>query len=160
MKNSDEEPLVVGNYYKVSCLVQEKNGQVHKLIPIYDNYHNDVESNQKEFHYHVDFRFVGKHSYVITKQFGAIHFPYGNRLGIEGYKKETWVLKAEKEFHTATTPAFFIESTVANLRGKKLKNCKVCPHKGYNLEGVREIGGVKQCPLHGLKIDMINKEVI
>ena len=108
MKNSDEEHLIVGNYYRVPCLVQEINGKIQKIIPIYDNYHNDVESLQEDFHYHVDFRFVGEYIYVKTKKLGHILLPSGSRYGRKGFKKEIWILQAQRDFHTAVTPNSFI----------------------------------------------------
>ena len=161
MKNSDEEHLIVGNYYKVPCLVKEDlSFGITAIIPIYDNYHNDVESLQEDFHYHVDFRFIGEYIYVKTKKLGHILLPSGSRYGREGFKKETWILQAQRDFHTAVTPNSFISKVTDTLKGKKLKNCKKCPHKGYSLGGVKEHGGIKQCPLHGLKIDVVNKVVI
>ena len=160
MKNSDEEHLIVGNYYRVPCLVEEIDGKIQKIIPVYNNYHNDVESGQKEFHYHLDTRFVAENNYVITKTVEAILLPFGIRFGKEGFKKEIWVLQAQKEFHSAVTPISYIKKHLIKLSGKKVKNCNICPHKGYNLEGVREYAGIKTCPLHGLSIDVLNKRVL
>jgi hypothetical protein len=111
------------------------------VVPLYDLLHNDKESGQDVFHYHVNNRYVKG-------------FP--DRLRVDMPLKENQSLqyrfiKKVKDVETATTATELVNTS--KLKHKCIVNGK-CPHKGYDLTNeLPDENGVVTCPLHGLKFN-------
>ena len=120
-----------------------------KLIPVYDVLHNDIESGQDEFHYHVDTRYTNEHilSYRV-----ALPLPDDSWMG---YRQLSKIRETEKY----STGEHLIHKAKLKLKHKCIHKGK-CPHKGYNLNKVKPIDGIITCPLHNLKFNEITKLLI
>lgn len=164
-----KRPLKVGEKFLVPCLVKRvtiddqvnwldiedvrPKSKIH-IIPVFNNPHNDIESGQKEIHYHIDYRFV-KHFnngvFPTIKNTHTLHI-YGEEIRPtkEFGNLEYHVLPViNEEFKGITSPGMISKT--------KIKNCihkNKCPHKGYDLSQVPPVNGVITCPLHGLKFDL------
>lgn len=111
------------------------------VIPIYNNYHNDLQSGQPEFHWHRDTRFKPKHK-------------KGIRLGIR-FEEDEFVEKpiicrckvlCVNMFEEHATPNALIDIPQKIYIARELR---YCVHKGYDLSSCQADGtGCVRCPLH------------
>jgi len=154
--------LIEKTFYDVPCWVE--NGDI---IPIIPHLHSDKESGQLKKHYHVDDRFITNHYnkyfdnkaiYILTNNKDVKMQAVKNELRIypKNGKIERHILRCVLPFVSGITP-------VEVLKNHKLKKCMhngKCPHKGYDLSNIEAVNGVVTCPLHGLKINIISKEIV
>lgn len=111
------------------------------IIPIYNNYHNDLQSGQPEFHWHRDSRFKPKHK-------------KGIRLGIrftnEDFTEPPTLCRCRvlcvSMFEEHTTPNVIIGIPQKIYIARELR---YCVHKGYDLSNCQpDDTGCVKCPLH------------
>ena len=122
------------------------------IWPVINHPHNDIENGQKEFLYHVDYRFIK---------------PYRNNRDKFGATPRV-VLKNDRTFEYHPLELISLHQKVITptrlIAKSKLKhNCihkGKCPHRGYNLSQEVSHEGVITCPLHGLKFDSKTKQLI
>ncbi len=121
------------NHYIMPCVFAHK-----EYIPIYPNRHNDKESGQNEFHYHVDTRFISRKNIICIRLSGDFEIHH-----------KSFKCHRKKEL-ASTSPNLVSQSK--GVKNGYCKNLEFCPHKGFDLRGVSIDNGFKTCPLHGLKI--------
>jgi len=114
----------------------------NKWIPVYPLKHNDLQSGQKEFHYHVDFRFAESDEYSRIVYNGQLKY-FEKRLN--------------KKSHTNITNSSIINHCI---KQKSMIKGKLCPHKGYDLSLETPVNGIITCPLHGLKFCVSTKKLL
>lgn len=167
MQRIDElkEPPVIGMRYLVPCIINRKpDGVVMKMghiveqmylkvWPVINHKHNDIESGQTHYHYHVDFRFVKLDKFNRVLRINDNHnFAPTARYDLEPNedpKIEYHVLRCERLENMAITDASLLADKSVNR--KSIKNNK-CPHRGYDLsQEVCDKEGIITCPLHGLR---------
>lgn len=135
-------PIKRHNTYIVPCVIYHDG----KLWPVYPNLHNDKESGQNYYHYHVDTRFLQ------IKDIHIIRIPYNPQEPHAFiYKK----FKCQRVNELYTTNVGFISNTKAAIKysSKQCVNLNKCPHKGFDLSNINiDEHGYKTCPLHGFRI--------
>ena len=144
-------PLKVGEWLLVPCITRiervdktedelwldhspDAHSVVHEYCPIVNLPHDDIESGQKEKHYHIDDRFDRVGDWEI-------------RLPIQ--KLTYKALQVKRTEILSRTSVGLIKHS--RLDHECLKRNR-CPHKGYDLSQVQEVNGRKLCPLHGLEM--------
>lgn len=160
MKVDDvNRPLIKGEILEVPCVKFKRKGiyqdfkyenkcvqeeyTYYTYIPVFDNYHNDLESGQKEFHWHIDTRFIEDKD---LRDIGVVRFEG------EIIYKEFKVINPEN--FSYSTPVNLINQF--KYHNKCAKNGR-CLHKGFNLNQVPVVDIFKRCPLHGLLYEMKGK---
>lgn len=157
----------VGKFYKVPCV----RGMWHHLTrdwPVMGAFHSDAEIiNFKEWHYHIDWRFVSK--LPLLDVFGSALKGFADppkrnyitplvttpRMNPNGLPKP--VMRRRKCQRPHSLPweikkKFWLQDLEKAYAGCKLAAGHVCPHRGYDLshEPV-DASGIVTCPLHGLR---------
>lgn len=154
-------PPTIGEYYLVPCVINKtdiyqtddeelywREEKLHinyypesYITPVINNYHNDVKTGQKEFHYHVDHRFEVPLYCGRYIQKGTISRPTDKQL-------EYLPLKCISLENRGITRVNIFKTIKFS---KCMKNNK-CVHKQFNMNTVVEDeNGIKTCPLHGLQ---------
>lgn len=166
-----KEPPIIGKYYLVPCIYKseeiiegsnilhlyDNNGSYYiqkskkiideKFIPIINFPHNDKQTGQKEYHYHLDTRFI-LHNH---------NFPI--RINKEVNQDLRYIsLKCYSQINTYSTHNSLIKNI--KLYQKCISSKNKCPHKKYDLSQIVPIDGVITCPLHSLKFNSITKQLI
>jgi len=153
------EPIV-GMKYLVPCVFDEEAVKHRKKggwVPIFGDAHSDLEFiGVPEYHWHIDWRFVGHSMLRVAISFGDAFFleSKGEKRVIRELEREClrempaygtyyagraipWLGKLEDAFAA---------STVVNVAG-----CRTCPHRGLPLDGLpKEKDGSTVCRGHGL----------
>lgn len=152
-------------YYVQSCLRKIYN--ISQLwIPILDKLHNDGYKSNYLDHFHVDERFIDdvmfkklydnwayyKVDYANNLLAIAIEEQYSiNNLILE---RRLWKCIREQPI-TRNNNVNFTDVDIFSKKGREQLtlnlNCKICPHKGFNLTNIKAVNGVITCPMHHLK---------
>jgi len=160
----NNEELIVGVKYMIPCLVgkidisteedtwRDKKKYRKISYPVYNNFHSDYESGQKEKHYHIDFRFVSDLYKVDSRIRLDENFINKNNLYLT-YRNKTCFNKN----HSLITSSKVIENT--KLKHKCITKGK-CPHRGMDLSQEIPVNEIITCPLHGLKFNSETKQLI
>lgn len=143
--------LEVGKTYRVPCL--------HTLtgwMPVVPLIHQDPELGNPRHHVHYDYRFFDKEDVGdIIKLEGKGNVPVINTRKVQEFTYREMVCR---DAWNRTDPCgtikeglLFVDKIDQACQGKVF-NGRVCPHKGYNLEGQEpDADGVITCPLHGAR---------
>lgn len=157
-----DRPLKKGEEYLVPCIVTPilEGKKKFYITPVLNHPHDDPETNQNHFHYHVDYRFIILKE---TEDIGSLQYYPGNVSQkdsryhfVENYRitqtKDTRIeyilLPVIREEFIGITNNVAIQN-----KHKGCKNTNKCPHKGFDLSQVPIVNGCKTCPLHGTKIE-------
>ncbi len=153
----EDEKLVVGNYYNVTCAIVKCNhGQV-KHIPVIGSEHRDPQFGSKIAHLHIDGRFA---TTFYTDDKGQTNTPvwtegfYG-----EGFAGTTVVRMKCKRLTTGlrvVDPGNPYKDWYTTMIGKSCAGRK-CPHRGTHM---LERNGRLLCPLHNLQGDIETETIV
>jgi len=156
--------MQTGNFYDVLCWIENnpdytpdygmdpKDGE-YKLLnphekelvyPLIDHIHSDRENGQEDQHYHVDDRFPMQYTAKATPKLRIYPDLEEGRLEIRRL-----CMRSEKVL--SATPPLMIRKS--KLKHKCIHKGK-CPHRGFDLTGVKPRNGKITCPLHGLEFDV------
>lgn len=125
----------------------------YTIIPLIDHPHSDIENGQKEVHYHADKRYNGR-----QPNLGKYKIDVVDIRPVKGkYETKYFDLIRYADKHSSVTPVNFIKNS--KLKHKCIHKGK-CPHRGFDLSGIKPINGVITCPLHSLKFDEKTKKLI
>ena len=155
-----KRPIEIDEYFLVPCITTMDEDLIPNITPVLYLKHNDVENGQKEYHYHIDTRFV-KQGGVISKdadrstRYRFLNIGRPNEK-VHG-KIEYFVLPVIDERFEYSTPINFIKKS--KLKHKCIHKGK-CPHRGYDLSQVKPVNGVITCPLHSLQFNAKTKKLI
>lgn len=143
-------PLEVGRTYRVPCLESTHLG----WVPVIPFIHQDPELNNPRHHVHYDYRFMNADLKIaLLSVEGKSTIPVLNTRSSEEFTLREMVCVHPTQ---EVDPCFLVRKGFLftnhlddACRGRKF-NGKVCPHKGYSLEGIDpDADGVVTCPLHG-----------
>lgn len=144
----------IGKIYNIKCL--KIDGNLH--IPIMGEEHTDAEIGNPRLHYHVDYRFMDddllkRWKYKNEKE---IRNPIWFTDTIK-FKIINKNMKCLRNFNTyKDLDVKTLESLYENLEIIVSNNCKLCPHRGFLLEGK----GIVQCPGHGLNWNLNTNKLV
>lgn len=136
-----ERPLIVGEVLLVPCIVFTDIDGGDRATPVLWPPHRDEHDGQMERHFHVDTRFDGFYMNGLAR---PQLFP-GTRL-------EWRPLEVKRTQIEGTTDVAFITGAIKHLACNAIVNGR-CPHKGFNMNQVEAVAGVKTCPLHGMRFN-------
>ncbi len=161
-----KRPLIVGEKLLVPCLCKvnyNHKWNVFDVIPVINLPHSDIENGQYDIHYHVDYRFVDFNKKSGSKQKGYSKYinvidPTGGRINKDTFGDIQYiVLPVKNKNHSLATAIELIQNS--QLTHNCIHKGK-CPHKGYDLSQEVSVNGIITCPLHGLKFDVSNNNVL
>jgi Rieske [2Fe-2S] domain len=157
------EPLVTGRFYLVPT-VRAKWNDVEKEWPVIGPYHEDADRfSFKDFHYHVDARFLKQFWYHEVVAGRPLHpLPY-----MGGQKLPSPILRRRKCYFAWLPYTEEHRKEIVKLRadfaGQQCERGKggwICPHRKASLGSVLPDRGVIICPLHGLAINAATGHVL
>jgi hypothetical protein len=148
---------IVGRYYMVPCV---RRGR--KWWPILGPWHADPELNVAVPHYHYDLRFVAVRAMrqlpPATSADMSIYSVDQRALGrVQARFDEGPTLKRlQCRRPTPVFPSAFLEQ-LGHLETTYATAtlCRVCPHRGMPIEAMPIVDGVRVCPGHGLRWDVV-----
>ena len=153
-KIEDVTEPVVGERYLVRCAVSDRDIWGYKKgewVPVMGEVHSDAELGIPEDHLHYDWRFTPVRNLpeVVTPAL-AIRTDCGVTIPVDlesiQYRKLT--LRRLEFRESAPTR---IREALDNI-GRSLPPCtRICPHRGFPLNGVPTRDGLKVCPGHFLR---------
>ena len=194
-------PPIVGEYYLVPCIMRQsfveetpdgpdldwevnregeyvpvkKNSNYNRLhleiYPIINHLHNDRETGQDYYHYHVDYRFIkiyyqdNLRDFPIVKRLREDHI-YAKHVRYDLVKRGT--VDQTKDYTIEYHPFKCLRTHNYGIAGRvelsKVKHHCItkgkCPHRGYDLSQEVPVDGVITCPLHGLRFDAETKKLL
>jgi hypothetical protein len=159
----DELPIVGVSYLvPVHECVNLLNEYI--MIPVIGTIHNDYDTNGLDIdHVHVDMRFITDAeliSYGWKQEAVSLYNAPAIRIDnkVTEIKFEPRVCVSQQFKHHETWKTLGIEKVEAKLDGFVLpRNCRICPHKGTNLAGIKaNADGFVKCPAHGLILKQEN----
>jgi nitrite reductase/ring-hydroxylating ferredoxin subunit len=152
--------MKVGTYHNARCIWSPR---WNYWFPVYGPWHNDAEViGLKEWHFHVDWRLVAPSIYRIyendSRKASSAVFTR-QEIGLRGdtdepatemKRRRCWREMPIFPAETRGVPVPWMPALEREHCDKKLKCGKVCPHRGFSLEGMPAKEGVVVCPGHGL----------
>ena len=129
-----------------------------------------VENKQDTSHYHIDYRFCSNiliEHYVKNVSIKEDYAKYLNSnipLIINKFMTKNEILYRKSKCISGHNlnhhykAISIIKQQMIN-EGKKLRG-NICPHQGYNLANEPSIGGCIVCPMHSLKWNCLNGELV
>lgn len=109
--------------------------------------HKDAADGQPEWHWHPDVRFCD---------------PAGGSARLTGHHtweprqvQRSFEIIEQARWHQVHhvrggTPVQYIATAIQTMPCKNITNGR-CPHRGFNMHQAPTMGGVKVCPLHGMR---------
>ena len=167
----------VGKFYRVPCVYAKWPDRyvAPRWWPVIGPQHEDAEFINADYqHYHVDFRFLNEESrqmlrgpqgpsrafsVVITSVnivAAAVGLPAEGSSAERLPEDDSW-LQVKRLKCKALWPAYpsrfawWLGELEAAYLGERLREGRICPHKGTDLSTIRPDGDVVTCPLHGLR---------
>lgn len=155
---ADVESPIIGRYYMVPCIVAPMWDQ-DAMVPLIGPKHNDQDViGFSKDHWHVDWRFASRRLWDLmmrmsSRDGGVLAIAIANFNGGSSPRKR----KCHREMPTYPTTdrnnetIHWLPKLEAAYAGACLKTCKVCPHRGIPLKGMKpNADGLIVCPGHGL----------
>ncbi len=155
-----DAPAEIGKKYLVPCIRYGYGSFGRGWVPILGPEHDDYEIiGIKGKHYHVDTRFLT-----------------ASQLRENDWRAPTVVCKTDDHdaYKLAVKPRVCIRNAIdfpaiyqdrwpkelkEAFKDHKLKDCFVCPHKGFHLKPVEDSEGFAICPGHGLVWNLLEKRM-
>jgi len=125
-----------------------------RIMPLIDFPHNDIENGQPEVHYHADMRYVDFKNKSTETYTDDLRISLPLKAGEKLEWRELPLLHPEEHY---ISPLKLIVNS--KLKHKCIHKGK-CPHRGYDLSGVKPAGGAIQCPMHGLRFSASNGNLL
>jgi hypothetical protein len=160
-------PPVIGVFYDVPCVLWKQHAERSAwVMPIIGPRHEDAEFlNFEHDHYHFDWRFTARPYYesiashtrprtgTVHARVAAYSYPQSVVGGStsEPFRRRLRCKREMPEWPVVHHVHFAMENA---FEGCVLKPGKICPHRGFDLSGVKpNESGQIVCPGHGLAFD-------
>jgi len=151
---------VVGERYLVDCVwgrVCDCASQRETWLPVTGPRHEDSEVIKfKWWHQHYDLRFLqpALYDHLVVRTSHALYAVLVDESVPAPRETSRRVLRCLRSQLDFPGDASFAQALERAYAGACLRPCRVCPHRGLPLGSAPVVGGVVECPGHGLRWDV------